>query len=156
VPINSGLFSSNTCEWETPQEIYNKLNQEFDFNIDVCATDQNTKCKRFFSPTQDGLLQKWEGVCWMNPPYGVIIKKWMKKAYLSSLQGATVVCLIPSRTDTSWWHDYVMKGEIRFIRGRLKFSGHKWNAPFPSARVIFKSNLNCDKKHKSFEQTGLF
>jgi hypothetical protein len=92
----------------------------------------------------DGLQQKWKGVCWMNPPYGKEIKKWMKKAYESSLEGATVVCLVPSRTDTKWWHEYAMKGEIEFIKGRLKFGGSKNSAPFPSAVVVFKgNNLNA-------------
>ena len=86
---------------------------------------------------QDGLQQNWTGMCWMNPPYGKEIGKWLKKAYESSINGAIVVCLIPARTDTAWWHDYVMKGKIRFIRGRLKFGGNKNSAPFPSAIVVF-------------------
>ena len=132
-------FSSKTDLWETPQDFFDKLDEEFKFTIDVCATHENAKCRQFFSPEQDGLTISWTGICWMNPPYGRAIKNWIKKAYESSLQGATVVCLLPSRTDTAWWHDYCTKGEIRFIRGRLKFGGQKNSAPFPSAVVIFKA-----------------
>ena len=124
--------------WETPQHVFDELNQEFRFDIDVCATKENAKCATFFSPEMDGLKQEWEGTCWMNPPYGRAIGDWVKKAYESSLKnGVTVVCLLPARTDTKWWHDYCMKGEIRFIKGRLKFEGGKNSAPFPSAIVIF-------------------
>ena len=136
--INKGLFSSQTDNWETPQALFDKLNAEFHFDLDVCADNSNAKCKKFYTKEQDGLQQNWIGMCWMNPPYGREIGKWLKKAYESSINGATVVCLIPARTDTAWWHDYVMKGEIRFIRGRLKFGGSKNSAPFPSAIVIFQ------------------
>jgi len=132
------MFSSKTDEWETPQDLFNELDQEFEFNLDVCATKDNRKCKNFYAKEIDGLKQNWHGVCWMNPPYGREIGKWVKKAYEESLKGSTVVCLLPSRTDTRWWHDYCMKGEIRFIKGRLKFSGNKYSAPFPSAIVIFR------------------
>lgn len=103
---------------------------------------KNAKCVKFFTQEDDGLSQEWKGVCWMNPPYGRDIGKWMKKAYESSLEGATVVCLVPSRTDTKWRHDYSMKGEIEFIKGRLKFGGGKNSALFPSAVVVFKGGLN--------------
>lgn len=131
-------FSSNTDLWSTPQDFFDKLNAEFHFQTDVCALPENAKCEHYFTPEQDGLKQIWGGQCWMNPPYGREIGKWMKKAYESSLQGATVVCLVPSRTDTRWWHDYAVKGEIRFIKGRLKFGDSRNSAPFPSAVVIFR------------------
>lgn len=132
-------FSSETDDWATPQEFFDKLNEEFKFTIDVCASAYNNKHDRYFDKEDDGLRQDWSGeVCWMNPPYGREIAKWMEKAYNSSLEGATVVCLVPSRTDTKWWHDFAMNGEIRFIKGRLKFGGSKNNAPFPSAVVIFR------------------
>ena len=131
-------FSSQTDLWATPQDFFDMLNAEFCFEIDVCANEENAKCPIYFNAEQDGLKQSWEGVCWMNPPYGRAIKDWIKKAYESSLLGATVVCLLPSRTDTAWWHDYCMQGDIRFIRGRLKFGGQKNSAPFPSAVVIFR------------------
>lgn len=136
--INNGLFTSNTDLWSTPQDFYEKLKQEFDFQVDVCALPENAKCDKYFTPDEDGLQQEWSGICWMNPPYGRQINRWVKKAYESHLNnGATVVCLLPARTDTRWWHDYCMKGEIRFVKGRLKFGGSKNSAPFPSAVVIF-------------------
>jgi phage N-6-adenine-methyltransferase len=108
------------------------------FDLDVCALPENAKCKKYFTPEIDGLKQEWTGAVWCNPPYGRQIKHWIKKGYESSLKGAKVVMLIPARTDTTYWHDYVMKGEIEFIRGRLKFGDSKNSAPFPSAVVIFK------------------
>lgn len=131
-------FMSNTPEWSTPQDLFDKLNCEFKFTLDPCATPENAKCDRYFTKLDDGLSKPWSNeIVFMNPPYGREISKWIKKAYQESLNGATVVCLIPSRTDTSWWHDYCAKGEIRFIRGRIKFGGSKNGAPFPSAIVIF-------------------
>jgi phage N-6-adenine-methyltransferase len=135
--INQGLFTSNTDLWATPKDFFVKLDEEFDFDLDVCANAENAKCTHYFSQEQDGLKQEWIGTCWMNPPYGRVIGDWVKKAYESSLNGATVVCLLPARTDTRWWHDYCMKGEIRLVRGRLKFGDSKNSAPFPSAVVIF-------------------
>ena len=131
-------FSSATDMWATPQDFFNKYNAIYNFEIDVCAITDNAKCKKYFSPEDNGLMQEWRGVCWMNPPYGRGIGEWMRKAYESSKQGAIVVCLVPARTDTAWWHDYAMKGNIEFIRGRLKFGGSKNSAPFPSAVVVFK------------------
>jgi phage N-6-adenine-methyltransferase len=115
------LMSSSTDMWETPQWLFDQLNAVYHFETDVCAVPENAKCSRFFTPEQDGLKQEWTGVCWMNPPYGREICAWVCKAYESAQNGAIVVCLLPSRTDTSWWHDYCMKGEITFLRGRLKF-----------------------------------
>lgn len=133
------MFSSATDLWETPQEFFNKLEEEFHFEVDVCATPENAKCARFYTTDDNGLAQSWHGVCWMNPPYGREIGRWVAKAFHAAAQhGATVVCLLPARTDTAWWHDYCMKGEVRFIRGRLKFGGHTNSAPFPSAVVIFR------------------
>lgn len=131
-------FSSETDLWATPQDFFNLLDAEFHFELDACATDENAKCRSYFTERDNGLLQKWTGVVWMNPPYGREIGQWIRKAYESAQEGATVVCLIPSRTDAGWWHDYCMKGEVRFVRGRIKFGGSEWNAPFPSAVVIFR------------------
>lgn len=131
-------FSSQSHEWETPQYLFEGLNAEFGFELDVCATKENAKCKNYFTPSQDALAQQWSGVCWMNPPYGRAISTWMRKAYQSALDGATVVCLVPARTDTTWWHKYSLRGEIRFLKGRLKFGDSENSAPFPSAVVIFR------------------
>jgi len=131
-------FSSRNDRWETPPELFAKLNEEFGFTLDVCALPENAKCRRYFTPAIDGLKQKWQGVCWMNPPYGRHIGKWVSRAYESAREGATVVCLLPARTDTSWWHCYCMMAEIRLLRGRLKFVGAESSAPFPSAIVVFR------------------
>ena len=130
-------FSSKTDLWSTPVDFFNKYNEKFNFELDVCATHENAKCKNYFTIDDDGLSKEWSGICWMNPPYGREIIKWMEKAYKSSLNGATVVCLVPARTDTKWWHEYAVKGDIYFIRGRLKFGGSKNSAPFPSAVITF-------------------
>jgi phage N-6-adenine-methyltransferase len=135
-------FSSKTDMWSTPQSFFTKYDEKYNFNLDVCASEDNAKCAKYFTETDNGLQQEWEGVCWMNPPYGREIIKWMKKAYESSLNGATVVCLVPARTDTTWWHEYAMKGTIEFIRGRLKFGNSKNSAPFPSAIVVFNGGRN--------------
>jgi phage N-6-adenine-methyltransferase len=131
------MFTSNTDMWETPQDFFNRINEEFHFTIDACAIPANAKCARFYSPEEDGLAQVWDGMVWMNPPYGREIGEWVKKACLEALKGSVVVCLVPARTDTAWWHNWCMLGEIRFIRGRLKFGNSKNSAPFPSALVIF-------------------
>ena len=131
-------FSSRSDNWATPQNFFDaQVAEHGPFDLDVCASAENAKCPRFFSSEDDGLAQNWQGHCWMNPPYGRTIGDWMKKAYQSSREGAFVVCLVPARTDTSWWHEYAAKGHVTFIRGRLKFGGHKNSAPFPSALVIF-------------------
>lgn len=132
-------FSSATCEWPTPQWLFDALNREFAFTLDPCATAANAKCARFFTAADDGLAQDWTGeVVFMNPPYGSVIGQWMRKAFESAQAGATVVCLVPARTDTAWWHRYAMRGEIRLLRGRLKFGDATSCAPFPSAIVIFR------------------
>lgn len=135
------MFSSKTELWETPQDFFDKLNEEFNFTLDVCATKENAKCEKFYTEEMDGLSQPWVGSCWCNPPYCRQTKKWVEKAYKESKNGCIVVMLLPSRTDVSWFHDYILgKAEIRFIRGRLKFGGSKNSAPFPSMVVVFGNN----------------
>ena len=122
---------------ETPDEFFNNLDTEFHFTLDVAASAENAKCPNYLTAEIDALDVPWTGICWMNPPYSQC-GKWMKKAYNESrLHGTTVVCLVPSATDTKWWHKYAVKGEIRFIKGRLRFKGTTSSAPFPSAVVIF-------------------
>ena len=126
--------------WETPQAFFDKLNLEFEFNLDPCASAYTAKCEKYFTEADDGLLQDWSGhTVFCNPPYGRGIKEWIKKAYEESQKDNTkVVLLIPARTDTTYWHKYIMRArEIRFVKGRLKFGGAKNSAPFPSAVVIF-------------------
>jgi phage N-6-adenine-methyltransferase len=152
----SGVIVS--IEWETPDGFFNTLNDEFGFQLDVCARPQNAKCQKFFSPEVDGLTKDWEGVCWMNPPYNRNIGLWLKKAYEASRMGATVVCLIQGRsTDTKWWHDYVMKSdEIRFIKNRLHFGLNKVfrRANISSAVVVFRPNSNGFPKICSIDCNG--
>jgi phage N-6-adenine-methyltransferase len=136
-------FSSTTDDWPTPEEYFERLRKLFNFTLDPCASMDNRKCARFFDLTTDGLSQAWntEGAVFMNPPYGRNIGKWVKKAYEESLKGTPVVCLLPARTDTSWWQDYCTKGLVKLVRGRLKFGEAANSAPFPSAIVIF-ANLD--------------
>ena len=129
------MKSNNTNIWSTPQDFFDEINTEFGFTTDVCALPENAKCPHYYSPEQDGLMQDWTGVCWMNPPYGREIGRWVKKA---SETLCTVVCLLPARTDTRWFHNYIYKkAEIRFLKGRLKFGNSTNSAPFPSMLVIF-------------------
>lgn len=139
--INQDLFfSSKSDEWETPDDLFRAIDAEFHFTLDACALPSNAKCSRFFSPEDDGLSQKWGGVVWCNPPYGRQIQKWVKKAYKAAKdRDADVVMLLPARTDTKWFHDYIYgKAEIRFVRGKIKFGGGVNNAPFPSMIVVFR------------------
>ncbi|MBA3352548.1 MAG: adenine methyltransferase [Blastocatellia bacterium] len=137
--ISGALFSSATCEWPTPQWLFDDLDDEFGFTLDPCSTDLNAKCVKHFTLQEDGLAQTWKDeVVFMNPPYGRGVGIWMEKAYREACEGATVVCLVPARTDTAWWHDWAMRGEIRLFRGRIKFEGAINVAPFPSALVIFR------------------
>jgi phage N-6-adenine-methyltransferase len=130
-------YSSETDDWSTPQELFDRLDNEFGFTLDVCATKKSAKCVRYFTAKEDGLRQAWDGSCWMNPPYGEEIGKWVGKAWNASKGGTTVVCLVPARVDTGWWWDYCRHGEIRFLRGRLRFGMSTSAAPFPSAVVVF-------------------
>ena len=139
---NNVHFMSESDQWATPQDLFNKLDSIFNFETDVCADASNAKCDKFYSVEDDGLKQDWEGVCWCNPPYGREIPKWIEKAYTSSVESnATVVCLVPARVDTRWWHDYCVKGEMFFIKGRLKFGEATSSAPFPSAIVVFRPSI---------------
>jgi len=136
------MLSSNSVEWSTPQDFFDELNKEFNFTLDPCATKENTKCPKFYNKEQDGLKQNWDKeIVFCNPPYGSEIKNWVKKA---SEAVGVVVMLIPARTDTRYFHEYIYKKpnvEIRFIKGRLNFNGLQkgsGSAPFPSMIVIFK------------------
>ncbi|MEE8466213.1 MAG: DNA N-6-adenine-methyltransferase [Dehalococcoidia bacterium] len=125
-----GMFFSASADWSTPEETYSGLDQEFHFTMDPCPLHADF----------DGLAVPWVGSVFVNPPYGRgnVIQPWIQKGWEAAQAGALVVMLVPSRTDTIWWHEYVMKGEIRFIQRRLRFFGAKFNAPFPSAVVIFR------------------
>ena len=133
--------SSKSVEWATPQALFDAWDAKYHFTLDPCATKENTKCKKYYTIKEDGLIQDWsKDIVFMNPPYGREIKKWIKKAYEESIKGACVVCLIPARTDTSYWHDFIFCNswvDIFFIRGRVKFGTSKSSAPFSSAIVVF-------------------
>ena len=135
--INNAMYSSKTDMWATPQYLFDNLTRIHKFDVDVCATAENAKCAKFYTKEQDGLKQKWEGSCWCNPPYGRQIGLWLEKAYKSSRWGAFVVCLVPAKTDTKWWNNWALKGDIKFIKGRLKFGNAKSGAPFPSALITY-------------------
>lgn len=143
--MNRGLmFSSKTDLWSTPQDFFDNLDKEFGFTLDACALPENAKCEYYYTPEDDGLKQAWKGVVWCNPPYGRQIGDWVRKAVQSALEGATVVMLLPARTDTKWFHELVYRrAEIRFIPGRLKFGGAEHSAPFPSMVCVFGSVGGC-------------
>ena len=139
--FNKGLFLSQRLDWRTPQGVYDKLNEEFHFDFDPCPANPTVWMNSgvsLFHPTFDGLSVPWGQSTFCNPPYGREVGKWIKKGWQESLLGKTVVLLVAARTDTAWWHDYCLKGEIRFIRGRLRFDDQKNSAPFPSAIIVFK------------------
>ena len=136
-------FSSATDEWPTPRWLFDALHAEFGFTLDPCATPENAKCPVYFTKLEDGLRQEWgKHRVFMNPPYGRVIGDWVGKAHRTSREDGLVVCLLPARTDTRWWHDHVMQAaEIRLLRGRLTFEGGRHPAPFPSAIVVFRKPL---------------
>lgn len=139
--LNNGLFSSTTDQWATPQKFFDELNKEFNFDLDPCATKENAKCRKYFTEQENGLLQDWNGHrVFCNPPYGRAIAEWVRKCYYESRKPDTlVVMLIPARTDTSYFHDYIYhKAEIRFVRGRLHFNESPQGAPFPSMVVVYR------------------
>ena len=139
--FNNLHFSSKKMDWATPWELFRAWDLSHGpFDYDVCATPQNAKCRKYFTPEMNGLLQSWYGICWMSPPYGREIGRWIAKAVGEVQVGNAerVVCLVPARTDTAWWHELVMRcGEIHFLRGRVRFEGAEHAAPFPSAIVVF-------------------
>ncbi len=138
--INKAMVSSKSNEWETPQPLFDRLDTEFHFTLDPCATKENHKCDKFYTIDDNGLKYDWaKEIVFMNPPYGGNTGKWLRKAWHDSLKGATVVCLIVSSTDRSYWHDYIFPyaSEIRWIRGRVTFGEANSTAPFASAIVIF-------------------
>ena len=140
--FDSNRFQSKRQTYETPEDLFRPIADEFGFTLDVAASSENKKCAEFFDEAVNGLAQPWRGVCWCNPPYREQ-SKWVKKAFAEAQAGrATTVILLPARTNTGWWHDFCMKGEIRFIRGRPKFAGCKHGLPQPLAFVVFRNTSN--------------
>lgn len=145
------MFSSKDMTWETPHELFNEINKEFNFTLDPCCVPTTAKCEKFYTPIENGLIQDWsKEIAFVNPPYGREIGDWVKKSHEESLKGATVVMLIPARTDTRWFHEYIYNNaEIRFMKGRVKFlqEGQKKDAaPFPTMLVIFKGREKKNEK----------
>ena len=136
------FFSSETGEWSTPQDFFDRLNNEFNFTLDPCADDLNHKCEKYFTKEQDGLKQDWSGeIVFCNPPYGRDVQNWVKKCFNEVYAGKCrcAVMLLPARTDTRWFHEYIYhKAEVRFVKGRLKFGGQNQSAPFPSMVIVFR------------------
>jgi len=144
--VNEGMFTSNSDDWSTPQDLYDKLDGEFHFTLDPCASTENHKTEKYFTEADDGLKQEWHGSVFCNPPYSNI-KNWVKKAYEEAQKPycTRVVMLIPARPDTKYWHEYVQFGtDIRFLKGRLKFGAATNSAPFPSAVVVFTNVVDDD------------
>jgi len=139
VTLNRGLFTSARGDWATPQEVFDGLDAEFHFDLDPCAVPETAKCKQYYTGIE-GLLRPWDGRVFCNPPYGRYIGNWVQKCAGAVHQEAQiVVALLPSRTDTAWFHDYVLScDEIRFMRGRLHFDGYDNGAPFPSLIAIWR------------------
>lgn len=143
--INKSLFSSEKMDWETPKWLFDELNEHFHFTLDPCCTHENAKCLKHYTEYENGLNQLWKNeIVFCNPPYGREITNWIKKAYDESKNGkTTVVLLVPSRTDTKWFHDYIYnQQQIYFLKGRLKFGNSKNSAPFPSMIVVMRSDNN--------------
>ena len=135
------MFSSKTNEWATPEHIFRQLDDEFHFNLDPCANEINHKCELYYTETDDGLSKNWGGYrVFCNPPYGRELGRWVEKAFREGHKDNTlVVMLIPARTDTTYFHDYILnRAEVRFVPGRIKFGDSKNAAPFPSMIVIFR------------------
>jgi site-specific DNA-methyltransferase (adenine-specific) len=148
---NKALFASGSTEWETPWDLFKQFDGIYHFTVDVCATPDNTKCPRYFTPEVNGLAQDWTGTCWMNPPYGRGVDPWIKKAYESAQAGAVVVALLPARTDTKWFHRYIYhNAEIIFLQGRVRFTKGNITGPatFPSMIVVW------DRRRKNKHITG--
>lgn len=145
--MNKILFSSERDNWETPEDLFNKLNKEFEFTIDVASSDDNYKVKRHYTIKEDGLKQNWDNeIVWCNPPYGREIEKWVEKAVTSKVK--TAVLLLPARTDTRWFHKWLYNNknvDIRFLKGRIKFVGGQHSAPFPSMVCIIKGGVTNEK-----------
>jgi len=133
-------FRSAKSDWETPHWLFALLDDEFHFTCDVAANAENAKVSSFIDEETDALTQEWSGTCWLNPPYGRGIDRWVKKAFCESQRDAMVVMLVPARTNTLWWHKYCMNAaEIRFLLGRPKFGGAKYGLPQPLAIIVFRN-----------------
>lgn len=143
--LNYGLFTASKDDWETPKELFDRMDRQFHFEMDVAAKEENTKCRRFYTREMNGLSLPWSKVNWCNPPYGKEIIEWCRKADEEAQNGKFTAMLIPARTDTRWFHEYCKKYRIEFLRGRVKFVGAKCGAPFPSMVVFFGKEFEVER-----------
>jgi len=145
--MNSGMYSSADATWTTPRDFFDLVDAEFGFVLDAAALAASALCVEWYGPDhpdperRDALVRDWAvdsggRPVWLNPPYGRVIKQWVAKAEETMSRGGVVVCLVPARTDTAWWHDHCINKQVRYLRGRLKFGNQKNSAPFPSAVVV--------------------
>ena len=142
--ITKGLTSTGNIVAETPKYLFDKISSIFNFSLDVCALPENAKCENYYTPKDDGLSKPWMGGVWCNPPYGREISSWVKKAYEESQKeyNSFVLMLLPARTDTKWWWEYVQgKATLFFIKGRVKFGDHNVGAPFPSVLALYMKEV---------------
>ena len=144
--VSQSWFKRSKIDYETPDYIFKPLDNEFKFTLDVCANSKNAKCVKYFTEENNGLNQRWSGTCWMNPPFGREMKKWIIKAYKESEKGTVVVALLPSRTNTAWWHDYVEKGEVRFLRGEIRFKGYDRGLWMPMCIVVWNKHVVANQE----------
>jgi phage N-6-adenine-methyltransferase len=149
-------FRSDSSEWATPADLFARLDaQNGPFTLDPCATPENAKCAAYFTRADDGLAQPWTGRVFLNPPYGREIGQWVKKAHEAARTTAeVVVCLLPARTDTRWWHEHCAGAEVDFLPGRLRFGNATCGAPFPSAVVVFRNAQSVTKPPVNEEGTA--
>ena len=142
--ITKGLTSTGNIVAETPKYLFDKISSIFNFSLDVCALPENAKCESYYTPEDDGLSKPWRGGVWCNPPYGREISSWVRKAYEESQKeyNSFVLMLLPARTDTKWWWEYVQgKATLFFIKGRVKFGDHNVGAPFPSVLALYMKEV---------------
>ena len=142
--MTPGLTSTGNIVAETPKYLFDKISSIFNFSLDVCALPENAKCENYYTPKDDGLSKPWMGGVWCNPPYGREISSWVKKAYEESQKeyNSFVLMLLPARTDTKWWWDWVQgKATLFFIKGRVKFGDHNVGAPFPSVLALYMKDF---------------
>ena len=142
--MTPGLTSTGNIVAETPKYLFDKISSIFNFSLDVCALPENAKCESYYTPKDDGLSKPWRGGVWCNPPYGREISSWVKKAYEESQKeyNSFVLMLLPARTDTKWWWDWVQgKATLFFIKGRVKFGDHNVGAPFPSVLALYMKDF---------------
>ena len=142
--MTKGLTSTGNIVAETPKYLFDRISSIFNFSLDACALPENAKCENYYTPKDDGLSKPWMGGVWCNPPYGREISSWVKKAYEESQKKYNnfVLMLLPARTDTKWWWDWVQgKATLFFIKKRVKFGDHNVGAPFPSVLALYMKDF---------------